>query len=156
MLFVLTSIFSVLWSRNRQCKIFVKYWTQYGCTLNILGWFWCLWWVDWGDVRDFLILCILNYLTMEYWKIAVAILPSRQSVFPSELLKLSWQSPQIGNTRKYSSSRAGPIRVRILPREYTDPYWASSRSQYKKMLASRGNWELLYCVLSRCISVFHC
>ena len=31
---------------------------------------------------------ILNYLTMEYWKIAVAIFPSRQSVFPRELQSL--------------------------------------------------------------------
>ena len=58
-------------------------------------------------------------------KITVAIFPSRQRVFPSELLKLSWQSPLLANTRKYSSSRAGPIQVRIPPREYTDPYWAS-------------------------------
>ena len=30
---------------------------------------------------------------MEYQKIAVAIFPSRQNVFPSELLKLPQQSP---------------------------------------------------------------
>ena len=54
-----------------------------------------------------------------------SIFPSRQSIFPIELLKLPWQSPLLANTRKYSSSRAGPIRVRIPPREYTDPYWAS-------------------------------
>ena len=68
---------------------------------------------------------ILNHLTMEYWKITGAIFPSRQSIFPSELLKLPWQSPLLVNTRKYSSSRAGPMRVRIPPREYTDPYWSS-------------------------------
>ena len=71
---------------------------------------------------------------MEYWKITVAIFPSRQNVFPSELLKLLHQSPQIGNTRKYLSSRAGPIRVQIPPWEY----WASSRSQYKKILQAHG------------------
>ena len=43
---------------------------------------------------------IFNHLTMEYWKITVAIFPSRQSVFPSELLKLPWQSPLLANTRK--------------------------------------------------------
>ena len=31
--------------------------------------------------------------TMGYWKIAVAIFPSRQSVFPSEVLKLPHLSP---------------------------------------------------------------
>ena len=71
------------------------------------------------------VFCILNHLTMEYRKITVAIFPSRQSIFPSELLKMPWQSPLLANTRKYSSSRAGPIRVRIPPREYTDQYWAS-------------------------------
>ena len=44
---------------------------------------------------------ILNYQTMEYWKITVAIFPFRQSLFPIELLKLPWRSPQIANTRKY-------------------------------------------------------
>ena len=77
------------------------------------------------------ILYILNYLKMEYWKIAVAIFPSRKSVFLSELLKLPRQSPQIGNTRKYLSSRAGPIQVRILTREYT-------RSQYENILHAYG------------------
>ena len=52
-------------------------------------------------------------------------IPFQKSIFPSELLKLPWQSPLLANTRKYSSSRAGLIRVRIPPREYTDPYWAS-------------------------------
>ena len=56
----------------------------------------------------------------------VAIFPSRLSVFPSELLKLPWQSPLLANTRKYwlvelaqyekiLASRAGPIRTRIGP-----------------------------------------
>ena len=44
-----------------------------------------------GIVQD-----ILNYLTMEDWKIAVALFPSKQSVFPSELLKLPHKSPRIG------------------------------------------------------------
>ena len=38
---------------------------------------------------------------MEYWKITVAIFHSRQSVFPSEFLKLQWQSPLKANTREY-------------------------------------------------------
>ena len=58
-------------------------------------------------------------------KKTVAIFPSIQSIFISELLKLPWQIPLLANTKKYLSSRAGPIRVRIPPREYTDPYWAS-------------------------------
>ena len=41
---------------------------------------------------------ILNYLTMGYWKIAVAIFSSRQSVFPSEVPHLS---PQTSNMGKY-------------------------------------------------------
>ena len=44
---------------------------------------------------------ILNHLTTEYWKITVPIFPSRQSIFPSELLKLPWQSNQKVNTGKY-------------------------------------------------------
>ena len=52
---------------------------------------------------------ILNYLTMGYWKITVAIFPSRQSVFPSELLKLPWQSPRIGNTRNFVISEYSDI-----------------------------------------------
>ena len=54
-------------------------------------------------LTDFLqaIWTILNKLTMEYWKINVATFPSRQSIFPSELLKLTWQSPQKVNTGKY-------------------------------------------------------
>ena len=44
---------------------------------------------------------ILNHLTMEYWKITVTMFPSRQSLFPSELIKLPWQSPLLANTRKY-------------------------------------------------------
>ena len=59
-------------------------------------------------------------------------------VFPSELLKLPHLSPQIGNMRKYSSSRANPIRVRTLPRQYTNLYWASSQSQYEKILQAHG------------------
>ena len=59
-------------------------------------------------------------------------------VFPSELLKLPHLSPQIGNMRKYSSSRANPIRVRTLPRQYTDLYWANSQSQYEKILQAHG------------------
>jgi len=103
---------------------------------------------------------ILTYLTMEYWKIAVAIFPSRQSVFHSELLKLPWQSPQIGNTRKYSSSRAGPIRVRVLPRENMDPYWVSSWSQYKKILQAHGvgvtmeYWKIAVAIFPSRQSVF--
>ena len=49
---------------------------------------------------------ILN-MTIEYWKLAVAIFPSRQCVFPSELLNLPHQSPQISNTRKYWASSGG-------------------------------------------------
>ena len=55
---------------------------------------------------------ILHHLTMEYWKITVAIFPSRQSIFPSELLKLPyWPAHEVNtdpywpahevNTRKY-------------------------------------------------------
>ena len=40
--------------------------------------------------RKFIVYTILNHLTMEYWKITVAIFPSRPSKFPSELLKLPW------------------------------------------------------------------
>ena len=54
--------------------------------------------MKWSGVRIF---DILNYPTMKYGKITVAIFPSRQSVFPSERLKLSWQSPLLANTRKY-------------------------------------------------------
>ena len=55
-----------------------------------------VWYTLWGSS-----LSILNHLTMEYWKITVAIFPSRQRVFSSELLKLPWQSPLLSNTRKY-------------------------------------------------------
>ena len=41
------------------------------------------------------------------------------------------------------ASLAGPIRVRILPRGYTDPYWASSTSQYFLVLASRASQYFL-------------
>ena len=41
----------------------------------------------------------------------------KQSVFPSELLNLSWQSPLLANTRKY----------------------CKLTGQYEKILASRGN-----------------
>ena len=53
------------------------------------------------------------------------------------------QSFSIASTSQYFlvlAPWAGPIRARILPRECTDPYWASLRSQYKKILkANRVN-----------------
>ena len=74
-------------------------------------------------------LSILNHLTMEYWKLTVAIFPSRQSVFPSELLKLPWQSPLLANTRKYSFSMRVCIRTRIEP---------ALQDKFFLVLASRG------------------
>ena len=53
------------------------------------------------NITEKTLLVILSYLSMEYWKITVAIFPSRQSVFPSEFLKLPWPSPLLVNTRKY-------------------------------------------------------
>ena len=73
------------------------------------------------------IISILKYLTIEYWNIAVAIFPSRQSVFPSELQS---QSPQLG---LYGSVYPlGAIRVRIGPPQ---------EAQYEKTLGflSRGS-----------------
>ena len=63
---------------------------------------------------------------MKYWNIAVAIFPSRQSVFPSELQS---QSPQLGLYR--SVYPLGAIRVRIGPPQ---------EAQYGKILGllSRG------------------
>ena len=52
--------------------------------------------------KDNTFIIIKTHLMMEYWKITVVIFPSRQSIFPSELFKLPWQSPQKVNTGKYS------------------------------------------------------
>ena len=77
------------------------------------NWIYIWYWYFHYHIIVSLLILILNHLTMENWKIIVAIFPSRSRIFPSELLKLPWQSPLLAKTRKYSSSRAGPIRVRI-------------------------------------------
>ena len=53
---------------------------------------------------------------MECWKINVAIFPSRQIVFPSELLKLPLQSPQIANRRSYAWALGKSLGLR--PRDF--------------------------------------
>ena len=54
-------------------------------------------------------LYIRNYLSMEYLETTVVLYPSRQNLFPSDFLKLPHQSPLLGNTEKYTHSRASPI-----------------------------------------------
>ena len=71
--------------------------------------------------------CILNHQIMEYWKTTVTILlPLLANIFSY------WGLLRSGglNTRKYWL-----VEVR--------------RPQYEKILASRGDWEWLYCDSSR-------
>ena len=58
-----------------------------------------------------LLFTILNQITMEYLKTTLVIYPFRQSVFSSEFLELPCQSPLLGNTVKYTPSRASPIQT---------------------------------------------
>ena len=69
-----------------------------------------------------LIFDILNYLTMEFRKITVAIFTSRQNVFPSELLKAAMTESSTSQYEKILQSHG----VNTI-----------------KILASRGNWEWL-------------
>ena len=57
-----------------------------------------------------LIQYILNYQTVEYWKIAVAIFPSRQSEFPSELEREA--------VKKKSKCKLFPKNRRVNPKVY--------------------------------------
>ena len=62
---------------------------------------------------------ILNYPTMEYWKTVVAIFPSRQSVFPSEFLKLPHLSPQTSNNVSVLGRDKGyTVKYGLSPREF--------------------------------------
>ena len=76
---------------------------------------------------------ILNYLTMEYWKIT-AIFPSRQSVFPSELLKPLSTSAKLNENKCFST--------------YTTYFVIYNASLYKKQ-------ELITSMLDSSLLVFY-
>ena len=121
------------------CKTLYAMITQ--TTRQTCGLFWIfsifithpIWGSSLSNVRS-----ILNHLTIEYWKITVAIFPSRRRVFPSELLKLSWQSPLLANTRKYWLALLANTRK----------YWLVELAQYGSVY-SLGRyrlpwWDLIY------------
>ena len=84
-----------------------------------------------SNIRHYcVILDILNHLTLDYFNFFFVIFTFRQSVFLSEFLELPSQSSLLGNTGKYTASRASPRR--------TFQYWASSTRQYGKIYTHQG------------------